>query len=345
MLDLVIYIGRFQPFHSGHQQVLDIALRKARHVLVLAGSANKARNIRNPFTANERRAMILECVRPEDRQRVAVSPLGDWLYVEERWLIEVQRLVAEHVQLLGLTDSARIGVIGHLKDASSYYLEMFPQWELVDVPQFQALDATALRSLYFGSTGQGDWMRLAASVPAPVLDFLRSFAGSSFYEHMRREFDFVRDYKAAWQAAPYPPTFVTVDCVVVHSGHVLLVKRAGDPGHGLWALPGGFLDQKETLESAALRELKEETRVKLPLPVLRGAIKAQRMFDHPERSLRGRTLTQAFYLHFPSGELPPVKGGDDAKAARWIPLADLVDMEREFFEDHFEIIQYFLGTN
>ena len=66
---------------------------------------------------------------------------------------------------------------------------------------------------------------------------------------------------------------MTVDAVVVQSGHILLVKRGDMPGKGLWALPGGFLNQEETMLDGAIRELKEETKIKVPVPVLKGSIK------------------------------------------------------------------------
>ncbi len=56
--DLLIFIGRFQPFHNEHKRIIDIALQKSKNVLVLIGSAGKARTVRNPFTFEERRDMI-----------------------------------------------------------------------------------------------------------------------------------------------------------------------------------------------------------------------------------------------------------------------------------------------
>jgi bifunctional NMN adenylyltransferase/nudix hydrolase len=77
--------------------------------------------------------------------------------------------------------------------------------------------------------------------------------------------------------------------------------------------------------------------------VLKGSIKSSHVFDYPERSLRGRTITNAFLIELPAGELPKVKGGDDARKARWFPINDVFRMADQLFEDHFDIIQYFLG--
>ena len=149
---------------------------------------------------------------------------------------------------------------------------------------------------------------------------------------------------AGWAAAPYPPTFVTVDAVVVQSGHVLLVERRSNPGAGLYALPGGFVNQTETLLDACLRELREETRLKVPAPVLKGSIKNRRIFDAPYRSARGRTITEAFYIELePASTLPKVRGSDDARHAFWQPLGQLDSLR--MFEDHFFIIQALAGLS
>ena len=152
----------------------------------------------------------------------------------------------------------------------------------------------------------------------------------------------VKKYKEAWKAAPFPPTFMTVDAVVVQSGHILLVKRGDMPGKGLWALPGGFLNQGETMLDGAIRELKEETKIKIPVPVLKGSIKDSKTFDAPNRSQRGRTITQAFYIDLGfAEELPKVKGSDDAEKAFWVPFNQV--KQELMFEDHWHIIDHFVN--
>ncbi len=145
---------------------------------------------------------------------------------------------------------------------------------------------------------------------------------------------------------PYDPTFLTTDAVVVQSGHVLVIRRGHQPGKGLLALPGGFLAGGLTLEDNAIKELKEETNIKVAAQILRGSIKSSHVFDYPERSQRGRTVTFAYFIELEprlKEGLPKVKGGDDAAKAFWLPLSAIGEKEEEFFEDHIHIIRYFLG--
>ena len=335
--DVLVTIGRFQPFHNGHKAIIDAALEKAKEVIVVVGSSFAARNIRNPFTFEERRSMI-KSVFPQDN--VKVVPVSDYPYDDNKWVAAVQNVV--HGAMSWSADPIRIGLIGHEKDGTSYYLKIFPTWGNVSVPNVDGINATDIRKALFEGelTDVYDWRSFmpkeVKSVIKPIVNLTKDF------EVLFQEYKMVKKYKEAWKAAPFPPTFMTVDAVVVQSGHILLVKRGDMPGKGLWALPGGFLNQEETMLDGAIRELKEETKIKVPVPVLKGSIKESKTFDAPNRSARGRTITQAFYIDLGFDEkLPKVKGSDDAEKAFWVPLNEVVAQRDKFFEDHFAIISYF----
>lgn len=341
--DFIAFIGRFEPFHNGHLSVVRRALQNCDRLIVLIGSAQSARSTRNPFSSAEREVMLRAAL-GNDADRVVIRHIPDHLYNEGAWQADVQHNVSEVIIAAGKTLSdSRIGLIGHEKDESSWYLHAFPQWNLIDVPFASGLSATELREHLF-SEDDGALRLVEANVPKPVFETLLAFRKTKTFAQLAEEYRHISAYKTAWAAAPYPPTFTTVDVVIVHSGHVLLVKRGAQPGKGLWALPGGFVNQQETLLTAALRELKEETRIKLPLPVLRGSLKGQRVFDEPDRSQRGRTITHAFYFEFPSGDLPQVRGADDAARARWVQLAEAQQMRELLFEDHYFILEHFIGA-
>lgn len=338
--DCLVFIGRFQPFHIGHVEVIRSALKQAQNVLILIGSANKPRTIKNPWTYEERVAMIQEGLGflQDDAQRVHFAPLRDQTYNDQKWAANVQSIVDSCVATMGFGSSAVVGITGHAKDSSSYYLKMFPQWKLVEHAMNEQVNATDLRKIMFEGL---NIKFLRGVIPRGAYDLVDQFSHSPEYLSLVKEYNHIVKYRKAWEAAPYAPTFVTTDAVVVQSGHILLVQRAAAPGEGLWALPGGFLEQNERVEEGVLRELREETKLKVPSPVLRGSIKAREVFDAPDRSARGRTITHAYLIELQPGELPPVKGSDDAKDAKWIPITDV--REEEMFEDHYSIIQYFLG--
>jgi bifunctional NMN adenylyltransferase/nudix hydrolase len=317
--------------------VLRRALSQAERVCILVGSTDRPRTIKDPFSYDERRQMMLALLDEDERERVVIAPVQDSMYNDGDWVRWIQDVVASE---LGDTSGRRIGLIGHEKDTTSYYLRMFPQWEFVETDATEDISATEIREQLFAERNNSfvSW-----AVPAPVHDWLERFRTRPEFAQLKSEAEFIAGYQKAWAAAPYPVTFVTVDALVVHSGHILLVRRRSEPGRGLWALPGGFVNQDERLETACIRELREETGLKLPEPVLRGSIKDRQVFDHPQRSLRGRTITHAFLFHFPVGELPRVKGGDDADKARWVPLNTFARMRDVMFEDHFDIAYHFLG--
>jgi bifunctional NMN adenylyltransferase/nudix hydrolase len=207
-------------------------------------------------------------------------------------------------------------------------------------------DATGLRDAFFSAEGRGLEPALSAMVehaPASTTEFMRAWAALPHYAELAEEWRQLRAYKEAWSAAPYPPVFVTVDTVVRCAGHVLLIRRAHAPGKGLHAVPGGFIEQRETAYQSALRELEEETHLALLPDTLRQCLKATAVFDHPDRSLRGRTITHAHYFDLGERELPEVRADDDAQAVEWVPIASLKDREDQFLDDHFHMLDHFLG--
>lgn len=176
--DLALYIGRFQPFHIAHQETLQIALATAERVLLIIGSAQDERTIKNPFSFAEREQMILQSLPQLQCERVHCAPMVD-LYNDEKWTNAVIACVARHSEA-----GDRIALVGHFKDESSYYLRLFPMWSLVEVAELKnAISATPLRAAYF-QTGAIS----TAYFPANVQQFLADFAQTTYYRQLRAKF-------------------------------------------------------------------------------------------------------------------------------------------------------------
>ena len=334
--DYLVFIGRFQPLHIGHLEVIDRARQLADKVIILVGSAFQPRTPKNPFTYGERHTMIQTVLGPNSTEWAVIRPLRDKPYNDQKWANQVQQEVA---RCLPWSDKPlKGGIIGHRKDDTSFYLDLFPQWGTpIDHGINELVHATDIRELYFESNIKF----LNTVVPDQILAEMTAFKDTEAYAGLVKEHDIIKKYRDSWKAAPYPPIFVTTDAVVVQSGHILLVQRRYAPGVGTWALPGGFLNVAETVVDGIIRELREETKIRVPAPVLMGNIKAVHYFDSPGRSLRGRTITHAALIELPAGPLPLVRGSDDAAKARWVPLSSV--REEEMFEDHYGIIDHFVG--
>lgn len=331
--DVAVLIGRFQPFHKGHAMLLARALAVAPRVIVVLGSARQARNAKNPFNWEERAAMIAATLDEATQARVRFVPIRDY-YNDQRWGNAV-----EHAVNALCAETDRIALVGFHKDASSHYLSRFPGWSLVAVPSFGELDATSVRQIYFEGEHPGATLALLAGlVPPAVAHYLKGWVGLPPYEQMREEHFAIEESRRVWGSGP----FVTVDAVVSAADHVLLVRRRYAPGKNLWAVPGGFLEARERVLQASIRELREETGLALLESTLENALKSVAVFDHPDRSQRGRTITHAHWFDLGHCRLPEVAGADDAAEATWVPLAELAAMEEQFFDDHFTMLRHFL---
>ena len=134
----------------------------------------------------------------------------------------------------------------------------------------------------------------------------------------KKNWQFVAGDPLPWHYK-YEHMAVTNDCVIFTYENwklkVLLVRRGGNPFKGSWAFPGGFLNNDETAEQGALRELQQETSLTPSSPIVQIGI-----FSDPLRDPRERVLTIAWYALVKPSE---VVGGDDASEARWFPIDEL----------------------
>jgi 8-oxo-dGTP diphosphatase len=119
---------------------------------------------------------------------------------------------------------------------------------------------------------------------------------------------------------------LTVDGAIIQKDKILLIKRKNEPFKGKWALPGGFVEYGEKVESAITREVLEETGLKTEIKKVIG------IYSDPERDPRGHTVTIAYLLDVISGML---ENGDDAMDAEFFDLSNLPELSF----DHSDIIK------
>lgn len=340
-MKVAVVIGRFQPFHSGHEHLFSTAIQNNDLTIIVLGSANRSRSIKNPFTVAERKHMILDWYVTQPFYTNTRMPefveSPDNLYKEWTWKSEIVRRVND---CLPTGAECNIRLYGHEKDDSSYYLKEFPEWDFVSVENYMDVDATSFRTSYFE-----DGIVSGYFLPDSSRDFMIDFKKTKEYEDLKEDWEFFKWEKKAFSDYPFPETlnFMCSDAVVNCQGHLLMIKRKAAPGKNLWALPGGFKNNDETFEQCCIRELKEETNLRVPEKVLTGSIKNINMFDDPRRSIGIKRVSMAYYIEvLPDydGNMPAVRPDSDAFEAKWISLDEVLSMN--LFEDHLDIVRWFV---
>ena len=134
----------------------------------------------------------------------------------------------------------------------------------------------------------------------------------------------------------YQRPAVTVDIIVTkqinNNDNILLIERKNEPFKNQWALPGGFVDIDEEIETAAYRELQEETSI--------SDIKLKQFYTFGKigRDPRGRTIS-IIYSGYLLNKNQKIEAGDDAKNLRWFPINKLPDLAF----DHIDIIKQYMS--
>jgi bifunctional NMN adenylyltransferase/nudix hydrolase len=311
-----IFIGRFQPAHQGHIHALGLAASQVQKLYILVGSSNVCRSIKNPWTFDERKQMLHLKLHNARITNYEIIPLNDYKYSDTQWMSDV-RATIEHFNM-----GSPI-LFGHMKEGNDY-LKWFPELEFRSIEAQYNMNATQIRQRMFDLKDP--------DMPETVL------GDYQFYQNEKKLF---KDY-------PFPETlnFNCADAVLECQGHVLLIQRKFSPGKDAWAVPGGFKNQRETFLDCAIRELIEETNVRVPEKVLRGSIVKTELFDNPNRSFGIPRNTMAVYMRIspnPDYSLPRANGADDAAMCKWVPLTEALN-SIEMYDDHKDIISKVTGV-
>lgn len=317
MLKLSVIIGRFSGKHAGHDLLIETAFSRSNEVLILLGSANRPRTIKNPWTWQERREALLK-----DFPNVNVLPINDYKYNDEQWILDVNFTVSKFIKDKGFKD-VQVTLVGHEKPDTDY-LKWFPNWRYFRVESDIVASATIYRN------------HLYRNLP------------SVYTDEVLEDFEYFEKERTWFSSYPFPQA-LNINCadsVVECAGHILLIKRKNAPGRNTWALPGGHKNTNETFLECAIRELLEETNLRVPEKVLRGSIQTSKLFDSPTRGCGIPKSTVAYYFKIEKdrdGHIPRVSPKDDALEAKFVPF-DQVMNAYKLFDDHQDIIGTLTGA-
>src|SRR5271154_3994056 len=210
---VTVFIGRFSPFHNGHAEVLKRALETSNLVLVLVGSSGQARTTKNPFTFEERRAMIHAYQAQTSRLRdpnydskellgdhgiLVIEPIYDHPYNDNAWIAGVQAIVNKvKAERAGLTPETPVYLTGSDRDQSTWYLKAFGDFFQMDLVTNHSagldLSATKIRDILFGKETLVEVdVELGGLVPQSTRNYLLQFKDMhEAYPELVKEYQYI----------------------------------------------------------------------------------------------------------------------------------------------------------
>lgn len=228
------FLGRFQPFHTGHYEAINCVLKEVEVLVIGVGSSNKGYTKENPYTFEERKKMIERSL--NEGEKCEILGIRDFNNIKE-WTKYVKTVV----------DQKWVVYTGNPITRKLFEKE---KYTVRSIKHKNSLSGRALREMMY--TGD-EWKK---HVPKGTLETLLEIKG---VERLR-EITNTR----------FESPVLAVDTIIEVEEGVILVKRAKEPFKDKYAIPGGHVEGNETVEGAAVREAKEETGLDIEIKKILG---------------------------------------------------------------------------
>lgn len=311
MRTVSVVIGRFQPLHNEHQRMIEYAKSIADRTIVLIGSSYEPRSLKNPWTEIERCQML----RAVFGNTIWPGYLRDFPYDDEAWFYNAQSVIESMTE-----EDEEVIIVGCNKDATTFYLDGFPQYKLDLFESNSPLNATDIRIPYFDTTFVQDEV-----LPYQIRDYMLEWSKTDHYDALAKKLVDVNKYQEQWGKGP----FLCVDAIieVPHEQYVIIRHN-----EGTLALPGGFLDKGERSLAGARRECLEEVGFD-------PGDKPTQFFiaDNPSRDERCHNVSHVYVWRL--DKIPALIAGDDAQEAMLMDWNEIQKRRTEFRADHFHLIE------
>ena len=341
LYNYAIFIGRFQPFHVGHLYNVQRSLSISQKVIIIIGSVLRAPSIKNPFSFNMRKQMIIDDLSYAkiDLTRIIIESVCDWLYDKKKWKDTVHSKVYQYARIEDI-----VAIVGHKKDASSYYLNYFPDWQYISIGNYKELCSTHFRKSYFTKGKILIGYMISHKSDQGTFKALVKFKKVKVFQTLRKEYRIALAYSNYWQSKILQPIFVTLNSMVVINYKILLIQRKYPPAQGLWGFPGGYLEQQECIIDGIFHKLFKNTKLNVSRKYLEKNHYETCVFDGFDRSSISRMVTHLGLFIINGIDLPIVTAGDNAKVAKWFDISTICKrMSAQLTDGHYQIIRYVLN--
>jgi nicotinamide mononucleotide adenylyltransferase len=282
------------------------SLELSRYLIIVIGSYKVSMNPHNPWPAPLRKKWICDELSSQDLKRVKFIFLRDRIYNEPLWRND---LVNQVSRLTG-SSSKSIALIGHKKDESSYYLEIFPHWTFLETGLHGSMHSALLRADYFLKENLG---QLKNNIPKKVNAYLLKFKSGSKFKAIKKEFQNLK--KAGLDKTDYD--------LVLCQNHILLeLTKNKIARFSLPSIKRLFQETKQRpfIDTSIFNEVKK--------------IKSKK-YDYSLLNKKYRNKVTFYSLEL--SVLPKL-----SNSFLWIGFEDLISYEDSFEKNHYQIISNLL---
>ncbi len=284
-----LFIGRFQPFHNGHKRVIEDIAKEVDNLIIGIGSSQDNLTFDNPFTAKERTEMIDKSLSKGINYSISYIPDTHDYSI---WVKHVTSIVPEFDVVYANKDN----IVKKLFEEKDYKVKDIAVSK-------KRLSATQIRNAILNNEAYKH------NLPKGTLEVLDTING-------KNRLHSIMDKSPS----------LAVDVIMEYDSKLVLIERRHEPLG--WALPGGKVDYGETVEQAAIREMKEETSLDISDLSLLG------IYSEPERDPRTHMVSIVYTAN--ANGIP--KAGDDAKNLKLFSLDELPELAF----DHKKILEDYL---
>lgn len=176
-VDIGIYVGRFSPFHKGHEVIVRNALEKCQILIICLGSHSRFRTQKDPFLASERIEIIKSCFADDELKRIKFYPLINY-HAMDLWITDIELCINNFKSHPDQT----VGIFGCIKDESSLYLKCFPSYfrqMFLNETLYSNLSSTDIRRQYFVDNVIDE-----SHIPQGVCKYLKQFKKKFKYSEL-----------------------------------------------------------------------------------------------------------------------------------------------------------------
>jgi len=314
--DLIVFIGRFQPFHLGHYKVVQEALTQTDKLLFILGGSNSPCNSRNPYSIEEREHLIIKSLTPKEISYIRFQSIPDYAD-DEVWMTALENIINQVVT----SPNDKVAIIGHEKDSSSYYLRQCAEkWHVIMPPNIFMMSASDVRDNLYNELPIDNQMVNTGAAQSAI----SILEGTTNFTKFKREYANIKLLETTRSNSKFPIEYVQTVGIVKYKEFYLVLKTNDE-----LSFPSGTIENNRIAEETIVTYILNQTNIVTPLFNLKPM--DYKRANTTRLSLYGASSTYTYVYDLSANcNLPKIN-----KSSQWLHYLELLNLEPNFNQVHF----------